>query len=492
MSKMIKDIPLSDVRTIELCITKCKKTLTQVVDTACNRYPGYDIYVINGGMWNPDGTPCRGLKSNGELLSSEPWNDIPGFGWDDGPDITLTTDWEHVDNYWATCCLIDSNGPVEKPGYDPIGQGGRRGRSGMGLKPGYLRLVATQDGTADIYTPEEFRDVMAQEGCVAFVMGDGGGSSQGYFNGVVIPGDGRRCHNYVVVIAKHHNEEDDNVRKYKVTPSVGVNIRSGPGTSYSKIGAYSRGTIVTVTSLSNGWGYTSRGWVSMEYLSEVRDTKRITDSGITIRESYISSGRKNRPAGKNTNRYITIHETGNMAAGADADAHASYLDSPSAENAYVSWHYTVDDTTIVQHLPDSETAYHAGDGANGPGNTTSIGIEICVNAGIDFDAAVRNAQSLVRLLMKEHDIPISNVVQHNHWNGKDCPYNIRHSNNGWDAFIDGCKNAPKPENTHDENVDVLVSSGIITAPDYWKGETYSTENVKALIAKTADYIRKVE
>ena len=50
----------------------------------------------------------------------------------------------------------------------------------------------------------------------------------------------------------------------------------------------------------------------------------------------------------------------------------------------MSWHYTVDDHAIVQHLPDYETAYHAGDGKDGPGNTTSIGIEICVNAGGDF------------------------------------------------------------------------------------------------------------
>ena len=53
----------------------------------------------------------------------------------------------------------------------------------------------------------------------------------------------------------------------------------------------------------------------------------------------------------------------------------------------MSWHYTVDDHAIVQHLPDYETAYHAGDGKDGPGNATSIAVEICVNAGGDFEAA---------------------------------------------------------------------------------------------------------
>lgn len=75
--------------------------------------------------------------------------------------------------------------------------------------------------------------------------------------------------------------------------------------------------------------------------------------------------------------------------------------------------------------PTTRRAYHAGDGKAGPGNTTSIGIEICVNAGGDFEAAKANAAALVRLLMEEHGIPLDNVVQHNRWNGKDCPKTIR-------------------------------------------------------------------
>ena len=74
-----------------------------------------------------------------------------------------------------------------------------------------------------------------------------------------------------------------------------------------------------------------------------------------------------------------------MAWGADAAAHA----------APVSWHYTVDDLSIYQHLPDGERAYHAGDGGSGPGNATSIGIEICVDAGGDFEQAKANVAALV-------------------------------------------------------------------------------------------------
>ena len=146
----------------------------------------------------------------------------------------------------------------------------------------------------------------------------------------------------------------------------------------------------------------------------------MTDTGLRIIQEFLPAGADNRPGGSNPDTYITIHETGNFAKGADAAAHAAYLRGSSAQAAPVSWHYTVDDHSIYQHLPDGERAYHAGDGGSGPGNATSIGVEICVDAGGDFEQARANAASLVRLLMERHDIPLDRVVQHNRWNGKDC------------------------------------------------------------------------
>ena len=226
---------------------------------------------------------------------------------------------------------------------------------------------------------------------------------------------------------------------YIVTAEVGLNIRSAPAKNAPKMGGYSHGAVVTVLELRDGWARTDRGWVYAAYLRPVsQEADRTTDNGITIQRDYIAKGRKNRPGGVNSRRYITIHETGNKAATADAATHGTYLKSDSAEAAQVSWHYTVDDHAIVQHLPDGETAYHAGDGADGPGNTTSIGVEICVNAGGDFEASKRNTAALVRLLMGEYGIPLDHVVQHNHWNGKDCPRTIRGTRGGWEAFLALC------------------------------------------------------
>lgn len=436
VSKAVASIPLDRVDRVELYISKCRMTMQEV----CAK-TGAD-YLLNGGMWNADGSPCPLLKVDGKWLSKRPWT-AWGYGWDKGPDITLTSMADEWPNFIAVTPLISGGWKLDKLSY-ATAQGGRRGRSAIGLDKDRIVLYCTGDGTADAKTPEQLRDELAAMGLQSAVMLDGGGSSQCRYPGKSIKAS-RRVHNWIAVYLKKEVTGPVN-DKYKVTPAVGVNVRSGPGTSYSKVGSYACGAVVDVTATQNGWGRTAKGWVSMDYLSPVAaPADRVTDAGITIRQDLIPAGRKNRPGGTDPDQYITIHETGNFAKGADASAHASYLKSDAAVKAQMSWHYTVDDHAIVQHIPDGEKAWHAGDGANGPGNSQSIGIEICVDAGGDFERAQENAASLVRLLMKEHDIGIGNVVQHNHWNGKDCPHTIRHTAGGWDNFLSLVKKPTKED-----------------------------------------------
>ncbi len=168
---------------------------------------------------------------------------------------------------------------------------------------------------------------------------------------------------------------------------------------------------------------------------------------IKIIQDFIPKGRKNRPGYPMTPKYITIHETGSFGKGANAKAHAKYIKSDDAANRPASWHFTVDDTEIYQHLPLNENGWHAGDGGSGTGNRQSIGIEICVNSDGNFEKAVQNAQWLVRKLMAEFNIPIENIKQHYDWSGKNCPYTIRKTPNGWKNFLDGLKDKPKEDNT---------------------------------------------
>ncbi|WP_411954382.1 peptidoglycan-binding protein [Alkalibacillus sp. S2W] len=142
---------------------------------------------------------------------------------------------------------------------------------------------------------------------------------------------------------------------------------------------------------------------------------------ISISQVFIPTLNYNRPGYSMFPRYITIHETANTAPGATAFMHSNYVQNPSTLS---SWHFTVDDSRVIyQHLPTNESGFHAGDGS-GDGNRNSIGIELCVNNGGDFVQTRRNAAVLVRKLMRDYNIPIYNVVTHNHWSGKLCPANM--------------------------------------------------------------------
>ena len=142
----------------------------------------------------------------------------------------------------------------------------------------------------------------------------------------------------------------------------------------------------------------------------------------------------------NQKRYITIHDTGNTSKGANAEMHARYIANGSKE----TWHYSVDDKEAVQHFSHDTKCWHAGDG-RGSGNLHSIGIEICINQDGNYTQAVQNAVELTQHLMKELNIPITHVKQHNHWSGKDCPRQLRNGRDGitWNGFIDRVGNKKK-------------------------------------------------
>lgn len=154
---------------------------------------------------------------------------------------------------------------------------------------------------------------------------------------------------------------------------------------------------------------------------------------MNVVQDFIPAGRNNRPGILMQPVFITIHDTANASKGADALMHAKYLKGDECANRPASWHFTVDDKQIVQHLPLNEVAWHAGDG-NGPGNMTSIAIEICENADGDRDKAEDNAAWLASDLLKRFSV--EDIVQHNHWSGKNCPHVIRARENGWNEFLE--------------------------------------------------------
>ena len=156
------------------------------------------------------------------------------------------------------------------------------------------------------------------------------------------------------------------------------------------------------------------------------------------------SNNRNHYNGTNKRLKITVHQTGNTSRGANAEMHARFINNGASE----TWHYTVDDKQAIQHFEHNTQCWHAGDG-RGNGNLHSIGVELCINSDGDYNKTVQNGAELVRHLMDTLNLGINDVVQHNHWSGKDCPKQIRAGKNGinWAKFkqmVQGNTNVSKP------------------------------------------------
>lgn len=153
---------------------------------------------------------------------------------------------------------------------------------------------------------------------------------------------------------------------------------------------------------------------------------------MTIIESFIS--RNYDTGGSCKPQYIIIHETANTAVGANARAHFSYWNRDASARA--SAHFVVDDTEILNLVPQNRPAWHIGDGgaANPIHNRNALGIEICVNADGNYDRAVKNALLLTRYLMKQWQIPTASVLRHYDVSGKACPAVMLREPERWTAF----------------------------------------------------------
>lgn len=154
---------------------------------------------------------------------------------------------------------------------------------------------------------------------------------------------------------------------------------------------------------------------------------------MKVNKKYMSD--KNTYAG-NAAQYIVVHNTDNFAAGADALAHAK---AQYNGNLNTSVHYYTDDKkTVYQTAPHNRECWHVGLNYVGRlfgtvNNKNSIGVEMCVQAGYDFNKAFVNTVEFVRQLMAETGIPADRVVQHYDVCEKNCPSQIR-KKGMWEEF----------------------------------------------------------
>lgn len=154
---------------------------------------------------------------------------------------------------------------------------------------------------------------------------------------------------------------------------------------------------------------------------------------MKVNREFVSD---NNTYGGNNPLYIVVHNTDNFSSGADASAHAR---AQFNGNLSTSVHYYTDDKgTVYQAASHDRGCWHVGVDYGGRlfgtvGNRNSIGVEMCVQAGYDFQRAFANMVEFIRMLMAETGIPAERVVQHYDVCAKNCPSQIR-ARGMWEEF----------------------------------------------------------
>lgn len=200
-------IPLSNIQRIQIYVNTAKRSLSQIqAETKAD-------YIINGTLYNMRTfKPNCHLKVDGKVLC-KPNYSVAGYAWNDGPDISMDTLPDPSQrNYIACTPLIVAGRSLSELTYD-AGQGGKRGRTAMGIKSDRLALYCTRDSGMMARTPEELRDDLAAAGWESAVMMDGGGSSQCWFRGQTIKST-RVVHDLILVYLKG---SDSTVKTYSVS-----------------------------------------------------------------------------------------------------------------------------------------------------------------------------------------------------------------------------------------------------------------------------------
>ena len=131
----------------------------------------------------------------------------------------------------------------------------------------------------------------------------------------------------------------------RITANGGLNIRSGASVSYSRIGGYAKGLVVTILAEGNGFGKTNLGWISLAYTSRdintldinktVGQTKKLTRDSILYSNSNLTGYKYNYKA----NTTITILQ--NISSNVDkvkvnATGRIAYINNSNYTNVSVS------------------------------------------------------------------------------------------------------------------------------------------------------------
>lgn len=138
---------------------------------------------------------------------------------------------------------------------------------------------------------------------------------------------------------------------------------------------------------------------------------------------------------------VVIHWTANKAPGANAMANRNYFNNgcpgPNGSTRAASAHYLVDSDGVIQCLPTNEVGFHVGDKPMGrykqagidmigtsnlTPNYFTIGVEMCVNEGGNWNKTVDNTVTLAARELVRYGLNIdTGLLRHFDVTGKLCP-----------------------------------------------------------------------
>ncbi len=194
-------------------------------------------------------------------------------------------------------------------------------------------------------------------------------------------------------------------------------------------------------------------------------------------------------------KYIVIHDTANVAHGADDYMHYKYFRSQDRDS---SADFFIDHDSITK-LNDyyKSFTWHCGDNYNNfkhplCRNHNSVGIEICVNWVDDkqkMDQTIKNTVVLVKELMRYLQIPVENVIRHYDVTHKMCPGRIPMVDKTPVVNINWINFKKMLQEPIDENRDLvkqMMSDGLITDEKKWydilKGNNQATlDDIKQVL-----------
>lgn len=326
---------------IKIYINSARKTMAQVkAETGCT-------HIINGGYFNMSTfeAVCV-LIADGKTYAYE-WNGR-GYCFDTMPPVLRWSTREDK-NFIYGVRLVENGQAVVPLDYNAAWGGAKR-KTAMGVMPdGRIWLYCSDDLT----TPEQLQQIALASGVDSAIMLDGGGSTQGDFNGQTVTSD-RIVHNFICFWAEEDSKSGDDIE-------------------------------IRQSFLTNNDCY--------------KEGKTITPKGIMVH----STGANN----PSLSRFLP---------GDELIGYNKYNNHWNQPGLSVCVHALIGkdkngNVRIYQTLPWNMRGWHAG----GSANDTHIGFEICEDGLTDpvyFNAVYNAAVNLCVHLCKTQGISPDNIVCH--------------------------------------------------------------------------------